>query len=189
MISLEIIKHIRPAVGLLSIFTVVTGLLYPLVLSGIAQGLFPRQANGSLIEADGRVIGSELIGQSFINPKYFWGRPSATTPVPYNAGASAGSNLGPTNPELVKQVKERIAQLHRVDPQNSSPIPIDLVTASASGLDPDISSEAALYQVPRVARARRLMEIQVRKLIIGSARVNVLKLNLALDALSASSLR
>lgn len=176
------------------LLTLVTGVVYPLVVTAAARVLFPHQAGGSLIEVDGRKIGSELIGQSFSQPGHFWGRPSATAPVPYNASAGAGSNLGPTNPALVNAVRDRIAALRAADPDNSGPVPIDLVTASASGLDPHISPAAAYYQVGRVAQARGLNEQPVRELVarhveqptwglLGSARVNVLRLNLALDAL------
>jgi K+-transporting ATPase ATPase C chain len=183
---------IRPAVILLFTFTLLAGLLYPLAVTGLAQLVFPRQANGSLIVQNGQVVGSRLIGQPFDNPKYFWGRLSATSPYPYNAAASSGSNLGPTNPALLDEVKGRIAALKAADPTNTQPIPVDLVTSSGSGLDPDISLAAALYQLPRVARARGLSESSVRSLVdqytqgrtfgfLGEARVNVLELNLALD--------
>ena len=183
---------IRPALMLLLIFTVLTGLVYPLVVTGAAQLLFPRQANGSLIVVDGKTVGSALIGQQFTDPKYFWGRLSATSPYPYNAGASSGSNLGPTNPALLDEVNARIAALKAADPRNSLPIPVDLVTSSGSGLDPDISVAAALYQLPRVARLRGLSQAAVRALVdkythgrtlgfLGEPRVNVLELNLALD--------
>jgi potassium-transporting ATPase KdpC subunit len=176
------------------LFTLLTGLVYPLMVTGIAQLIFPYQANGSLIKRDERVNGSELIGQYFTDPKYFWGRPSATTPFPYNAAASSGSNLGPTNPALEQAVQTRIKALKSVDPGNNLPIPVDLVTASASGLDPHISVAAALYQVSRVARERGLSDEQVLLLVeqftekrqlgfLGEARVNFLKLNLALDGL------
>jgi K+-transporting ATPase ATPase C chain len=182
----------KPAIVILALMTLITGLVYPAVVTGIAQLVFPHQANGSLIERNGQVIGSELIGQNFDDPKYFWGRLSATGPFPYNAAASSGSNLGPTNPALVKAAQARIDALHAADPSNSSPIPVDLVTASGSGLDPHISVAAALYQVPRVARERGLSEAQVRALVdehteartlgfLGEPRVNVLELNLALD--------
>jgi K+-transporting ATPase ATPase C chain len=186
--------HIKPALMLLLVFTVLTGIIYPVVVTGIAQVVFPRQANGSLIVRDGQVVGSELIGQAFDDPKYFWGRPSATAPFPYNAAASSGSNLGPTNPALTDAVKARIAALKAADPGNTTPVPVDLVTASGSGLDPHISVAAALYQVPRIARLRGISEDQVRALVtqytqgrtfgfLGEARVNVLELNLALDAI------
>lgn len=185
-------EQIRPALIMLAILSVLTGLLYPLVITGLAQLLFPHQVNGSLIVRDGKIIGSELIGQYFDEPRYFWGRPSTTAPFPYNAAASSGSNLGPTNPVLIDAVKGRVAALRAVDPGNDAPIPVDLVTASASGLDPHISPAAAEYQLKRVARARRLDENQVRGLVgrhtegrqfglLGEPRVNVLKLNLALD--------
>jgi potassium-transporting ATPase KdpC subunit len=187
------LKHLRPAIVSLALLTALTGIVYPVVVTGIAQVLFPRQANGSLIVKDGKAVGSELIGQPFDDPKYFWSRPSATSPFPDNAGASSGSNLGPTNPALHKAVQGRIDALRAADPENRAPIPVDLVTASGSGLDPDISPAAALYQVPRVAKARGLAEEAVRQLVeqhvegrqfgfLGEPRVNVLKLNLALDA-------
>ena len=188
--------QIRPALTMLLLLTLLTGLVYPLAVTGLAQLLFPNQANGSLIVRDGKVIGSRLIGQYFDRPEYFWSRPSATAPFPYNAAASAGSNLGPTNPALIEAVKARVAALRAADPGNDSPIPVDLVTASGSGLDPHISPAAALYQAKRVARARSLDEAVVRNLIadhteerqlrlLGERRVNVLQLNLALDALRA----
>jgi potassium-transporting ATPase KdpC subunit len=183
---------IKPAVLLFLVLTVVTGVIYPLVVTGLAQTLFPARANGSLIVRDGKAVGSALIGQPFDDPKYFWSRPSATTPVPYNAAASTGSNLGPTNPDLTKAITARIAALRAADPGNTAPIPIDLVTSSASGLDPHISPAAAEYQAARVARLRGLTEKTVRKLIarhtesrslgiLGEPRVNVLELNLDLD--------
>jgi K+-transporting ATPase ATPase C chain len=188
----EMRSQLRPAIVSIAIFTLLTGILYPLVITGIAQVIFPHQANGSLIVQNGQVVGSELIGQSFDDPRYFWGRLSATSPFPYNAAASAGSNLGPTNPALAEEVNARIAALKAADPTNLSPIPVDLVTSSGSGLDPDISVAAALYQVPRVAKARGLSEEVVRALVdrftegrqfgvLGEPRVNVLELNLALD--------
>jgi K+-transporting ATPase ATPase C chain len=186
--------QLRPALVLLGLLTVLTGLVYPLTITAVAQVVFPDKANGSLIEQNGQVVGSELIGQSFDDPRYFWGRVSATGPFPYNAASSSGSNYGPLNPALFDQVQARIDALHAADPGNSAPISIDLVTASASGLDPHISPAAAYYQVPRVALERGLDEAAVRHLvekhiesrqlgILGEPRVNVLKLNLALDAL------
>ena len=157
--------QIRPALMTLLIFTILTGLVYPLVVTGLAQLIFPRQANGSLIVQNGQTVGSTLIGQQFDDPKYFWGRLSATGPYPYNAAASSGSNLGPTNPALLDEVKARIAALKAADPTNTQPIPVDLVTSSGSGLDPDISVAAALYQLPRVARLRGLSETLVRSLV------------------------
>jgi K+-transporting ATPase ATPase C chain len=186
--------HLRPAIVLLVALTVITGLVYPLVVTGIAQIVFPHQANGSLIVKDGKVLGSTLIGQPFDDPKYFWGRPSATSPFPYNAGASTGSNQGPTNPDLIKAVQGRVDALRAADPGNTAPVPVDLVTASASGLDPHISPAAAEYQLNRVARTRGLAPETVRNLVaqqtadrqwgvFGEPRVNVLELNLALDQL------
>lgn len=185
---------VRPALVLLTALTVVTGIAYPLAVTGIARLAFPWEANGSLVTSDGRVAGSALIGQSFRDPGHFWGRPSATGPFPYNAGASSGSNLGPSNPALVEAVKGRIAALEAADPTHVVPIPVDLVTASGSGLDPHISVAAARYQAVRVARWRKLPLENVQDLIdrhtegralgfIGEPRVNVLKLNLDLDRL------
>jgi potassium-transporting ATPase KdpC subunit len=185
-------QQLKPALGIFFVLTVLTGLVYPLTVTGLARLLFPHQANGSLIVRDGKVIGSELIGQYFDAPQYFWGRPSATWPFPYNAAASSGSNLGPTNPALEEAVKTRIAALKAADPGNDAPIPVDLVTASASGLDPHISPASAAYQTSRVARARGIEPDVVRQLItqhtegrqmgfVGEQRVNVLLLNLALD--------
>jgi K+-transporting ATPase ATPase C chain len=176
----------------LGVFTLIAGIIYPSVVTGIAQAFFRHQANGSIIEINGESLGSELIGQPFSDPKYFWGRLSATVPFPYNAAASSGSNYGPTNPALRQAVQMRIDALRAADPGNNSPIPVDLVTFSASGLDPHISIAAANYQVPRVARYRGLAEEQAYTLvrrftesrqfgILGEPRVNVLKLNLALD--------
>jgi potassium-transporting ATPase KdpC subunit len=184
--------HIRPAIVSLILLSVVTGLAYPAVVTAIAQLVFPRQANGSLIVRDGKVVGSSLIGQPFDDPKYFWGRPSATSPFPYNAASSSGSNQGPTNPALLDAVKGRVEALRAADPGNTAPVPVDLVTASGSGLDPHISPAAALYQVPRVAKTRKLDEAAVQRLVeqhtegrqwgfLGEPRVNVLALNLALD--------
>jgi K+-transporting ATPase ATPase C chain len=188
------LKELKPALLVLALMTVLTGVAYPLLVTGIAQGLFPDQANGSLIEQDGKVVGSALIGQPFADPKHFWGRPSATGPVPYNGGASTGSNLGPLNPALEEAVKARIDALKASDPSQTAPIPVDLVTASSSGLDPHISPAAARWQAPRIARLRGLSEAEVAKLIddhtegrqlglLGEPRVNVLTLNLALDRL------
>jgi K+-transporting ATPase ATPase C chain len=184
-------SQLRPAFFMLLIFTVITGVFYPLAVTGIAQVLFPHQANGSLIMADGKMVGSELIGQQFDDPKYFWGRPSAAG---YNAAASSGSNYGPMNPALLDAVQARIDALKAADPTNTLPIPVDLVTASGSGLDPHISVAAALYQVHRVASARGLSEADVRSLVekhtqgrqfgfLGEAVVNVLQLNRALDGI------
>ena len=184
--------QIRPAIVTLVLLSVLTGVVYPAIVTGIAQVVFPHQANGSLIVRDGKVIGSALIGQPFDDPKYFWGRPSATSPFQYNAGSSSGSNLGPTNPALTKAVQERVDGLRAADPDNKAPVPADLVTTSGSGLDPHISPAAALYQVGRVAKARKMDESAVRQLIerategrqfglLGEPRVNVLALNLALD--------
>jgi potassium-transporting ATPase KdpC subunit len=200
-------KHIRPAIVMILTMTVITGLIYPLLMTGIAQAVFPYQANGSLIEKDGKVIGSALIGQNFTSDKYFHGRPSATTepdpkdatktvPTPYAADNSAGSNLGPTSKALVDRVKADAATLAKENP--NTPIPSDLVTTSASGLDPDVTPAGALFQVPRVAKARGLPEDQVRQLveahttgrtlgIIGEPHVNVLQLNLALDAMKSET--
>ena len=191
---------VRPALSLFLALSVVTGVIYPLAVSGVAQAIFPRQAAGSVIERGGRVIGSALIGQSFDGPRYFWSRPSATSPQPYNGLASGGSNLGPENPALIDAVKARVAALRRADPGNPLPIPVDLVTASASGLDPDISPAAARYQVARVARARGLAAEAVQALvdahtigrqwgIFGEPRVNVLELNRDRDAATKSPVR
>lgn len=187
-------EQIRPALTMLLILTVLTGLVYPLSVTGLAQVFFPEQANGSLIVHNGQVVGSKLIGQYFDKPEYFWSRPSATSPFPYNAAASSGSNLGPTNSALIEAVKARVTALRSADPSSNTPVPVDLVTASASGLDPHISPAAAMYQVNRVARARGLDERRVRELVarniegrqfalFGEPRVNVLELNLALNAL------
>jgi K+-transporting ATPase ATPase C chain len=185
---------IRPAVTLLILMTAILGIAYPLAVTGVARVLFPAQAAGSLIVKNGKPVGSRLIGQPFSDPGYFWSRPSATLPQPYNGLASGGSNLGPLNPALTDAVKARIAALQAADPTDHAPIPVDLVTASASGLDPDISLAAAYYQVDRIARARHLSPARLRVLIaahartpwlgvLGEPRVNVLELNLALDKL------
>ncbi len=184
--------QLRPALVILVALTLVTGVAYPLLVTGVAQAVFPSQAQGSLITKDGKLVGSILIGQPFDDPKYFWGRPSATSPFPYNAASSSGSNLSPTNPDLVKAVQARVEALRSADPGNTAPVPVDLVTASGSGLDPHISPAAALYQVSRVAKARKLDPESVRQLVaqqtegrwlglLGEPRVNVLALNLALD--------
>jgi K+-transporting ATPase ATPase C chain len=188
------VRLIRPAVSLLALMTVLLGIVYPLVITGVAKVAFSRQAGGSLIYQNGKLIGSTLIGQSFSDPKYFWGRPSATSPQPYNGLASSGSNLGPLNPALLDGVKANVKALHDADPDNRLPIPVDLVSASASGLDPQISPAAAHYQAARVARARNLPLEQVESVIrahergrllgfIGESRINVLEANLALDHL------
>jgi K+-transporting ATPase ATPase C chain len=188
--------QLKSAALMLVALTVLTGVVYPLVVTGIAQAAFSRQAQGSLIERDGKLVGSALIGQPFSDPKYFWPRPSSTGPVPYNAGASSGSNQGPLNPALADAVKARVDALRKADPNNTAPVPVDLVAASGSGLDPHITPAAAEYQVARVARTRGLAPDQVRSLVaehtqgrqfgfLGEPRVNVLKLNLALDALKS----
>ena len=185
-------SEIVPALRMLVVLTALTGIVYPLVVTGIAQVAFPRAANGSLISANGKTLGSELIGQPFDDPKYFWSRPSATSPQPYNGASSAGSNQGARNPALADAVKDRIKALRDADPDNKAPVPVDLVTASGSGLDPHISVAAAEYQVARVAKARGLPAEIVRSLVdkhtegrtlgvLGEPRVNVLPLNLALD--------
>ncbi len=192
------VTELRRAVTALLVLTLLTGIVYPLVVTGIAQAAMPGKANGSLVVVDGKAVGSQLLGQPFSDPKYIWSRPSATSPGPYDGTASSGSNLGPTNPALAEAVTARVAALHAVDPGNTAPIPVDLVTASASGLDPHISPAAALYQVPRVARVRHLAEEQVRALVVrytdgalvgifGEPVVNVLELNLALDGLATRS--
>ena len=185
----EIKLFCRPAITLLAFFTLLTGFLYPVILVGCAQLFFSHAANGSLIQRDNKIIGSHLIGQSFTDPRYFWGRPSATTPLPYNGGNSSGSNLGPSHPLLLKNVQSALILLHA---DKKMPVPVDLVTASASGLDPDISPLAAFYQVPRIAKARLLSEQKLQRLIenniqprtlgiLGEPRVNVLQLNILLD--------
>jgi potassium-transporting ATPase KdpC subunit len=183
---------LRPALVLFVLLSALTGLIYPIAVTGAAKAVFPAQAAGSLVVRDGKPVGSTLIGQNFSDPKHFWGRPSATSPMPYNAGSSGGANQGPLNPALVDAVKGRIEALRAADPGNTVPVPVDLVTASASGLDPDISPAAARYQAPRVARLRNVPVAQIEQLIdahtesrlwglFGEARVNVLALNLALD--------
>lgn len=186
-------RELRVSLALLLVLTIVAGVIYPLAVTGIGKVVFPHAAGGSLIERDGRVVGSRLIGQPFDDPRHFWGRPSATGPVAYNGASSSGSNVGPTNPAKFEAVKARVDALRAADPGQAAPIPIDLVTASGSGLDPDISPAAAAFQVPRVARSRGLDENTVRRLVaaatrerdlglLGERRVNVLELNLALDA-------
>lgn len=188
---------IRPAITLFALLSIVTGIAYPVAVTGVAKAVFPSQAGGSLIVKDGQVVGSALIGQNFTDPRYFWGRPSATGPMPYNAAGSGGSNQGPTNPALVAAVQGRIDTLKAADPTNTLPVPVDLVTASASGLDPEISVAAAEYQLKRVATARGLTPETIRSLVsrhtterflglLGERRVNVLRLNLALDQLGKS---
>jgi len=186
------LAHCRAALVSLALLTIVTGLAYPAIVTGIAQVAFPYRANGSLVVKDGKTLGSELIGQPFDDPKYFWGRPSATAPFAYNAGSSSGSNLSPTNADLIKAVQGRVDALRTADPGNTASVPVDLVTASGSGLDPHISPAAALYQVSRVAKARKMNPQRVQQLVerhtegrlfglLGEPRVNVLALNLALD--------
>jgi K+-transporting ATPase ATPase C chain len=185
-------SYLRPAISLFLGLTLITGAIYPLLTTGIGKAFFPQQAQGSLIKKDGNVIGSSLIGQNFTDPKYFWGRPSATGPYPNNAAASSGSNQGPLNPALMDAVNGRIAALKQADPDNKLPVPVDLVTASASGLDPEISPAAAIYQIDRVAKTRGFTPEQVTELVqkhiqgrqfglLGEPRVNVLVLNMALD--------
>jgi K+-transporting ATPase ATPase C chain len=192
------LKILRQSLIALVALTVITGIIYPLAVTGIARGVFPHKSSGSLIVQNGTAVGSSLIGQPFSDPKYFWSRPSATSPEPYNGAASSGSNLGPTNPALLKAVQERIAALRAADPGNMLPVPVDLVTASGSGLDPDISPAAAYYQAGRVARVRGLSLAEIEGLIaqftkgrqlgvLGDPRVNVVQLNLALDSLGNSS--
>lgn len=196
----EAINQVKTGVILLVLLTILTGLIYPLIVTGFAQLFFPWQANGSLIEKDGKTIGSLLIGQSFTDVKYFWSRPSATSPFPYNAVNSSGSNMGPSNPNFLETVKERAKHLYAVDLHHIQLIPVELVTASGSGLDPDISPLAALYQVQRVAKARNIPEqdlkdlikklTQVRTLgVLGEPRVNVLQLNIELDNLGSNDVR
>lgn len=187
-------KMIRNALMSLLLFTVITGFIYPLAVTGIAQAIFPYQANGSIITKDGKPVGSALLGQQFEDQKYFWGRLSATSPYPYNGGSSSGSNLGPNNPDLMKALQTRIQALRDADPGNTAKIPMDLVTASGSGLDPHISPAAAAYQVQRVAKLRGMDQAKVSALVaantegrqfgfLGEPVVNVLKMNLALDEL------
>jgi len=192
---MAMIKELKPAFLMLLLLTLLTGGVYPLVVTGISQVAFPARANGSLIVRGDQAVGSSLIGQPFSDPKYFWSRPSATSPYPYNAAASSGSNQGPSNPALMDAVTARVKALRDADPDNKAGVPVDLVTASASGLDPHISVAAAEYQANRVARTRNLDPSKVRALVaentegrqlgvLGEPRVNVLRLNLALDALS-----
>ncbi|QYK54225.1 MAG: potassium-transporting ATPase subunit KdpC [Fimbriimonadaceae bacterium] len=189
-------KEMIVAIRVFVVLTVLTGIAYPLAVTGFAQAVFPHQANGSMIRQDGKVVGSSLIGRQFDDPKYFWGRPSATSPAPYNGASSSGSNLGPTNPDLMKGIEERVRALRVADPGNDQPVPPDLVTASGSGLDPHISVAAAEYQVPRVARLREITEAKVRDLVVrntygpdlgvfGERVVNVQELNLDLDRAKA----
>lgn len=191
------LKELRPALVLFGLLTALTGAAYPALITGIAQAVFPDQANGSLIVQDGKAVGSRLIGQTFADPGHFWGRPSATAPMSFNAAASSGSNQGPLNPALEEAVKGRIEALKASDPSQTAAIPVDLVTASGSGLDPHISVAAAQWQAPRVARSRNLSDAQVGELIarhtdgrqlavLGEPRVNVLELNLALDNLASA---
>jgi len=194
-LSSAITQSFRPAVSIFVVITALTGLAYPALITGISQTLWADLANGSLIHQQNKAVGSQLIGQSFTNPAYLWGRPSATTPSPYNGQSSGGSNLGPLNPDLAKAVQDRIAALHQVDPDNPAAVPIDLVTTSASGLDPDITPAAAQYQIARIAKQRGLTLDQVKSVIaahtqgpqvglFGEPRVNVLAVNLALDQLA-----
>ncbi len=194
-----LLSLLRPAFVLFGALTLIVGLLYPLLVTAIGQAVFPFQTAGSLLERDGQTVGSSLIGQSFTSPQYFWGRPSATNPMPNNAGGSGGSNLGPSNPALIAAVASRIDALKAQGPGNTAPVPVDLVTASSSGLDPDISIAAALYQLDRVARERQLAPQQVRELIeqhrqaplfgfLGEPSVNVLALNLALSSVPSVAL-
>ncbi len=196
----DILSELYRAFGALALLTLLTGVVYPLVVTAVAQAAFPREANGSLIVRDGRAVGSDLVGQPFSDPNYFWPRLSATTPFPYNAGSSSGSNLGPTNPALDNEVLGRIKALRDADPDARLPVPADLVTSSASGLDPDISPEAAYYQARRVAKVRGLSVEDVRKLVsehvedrtwgvLGEPRVNVLRLNHDLDMMKAAQAR
>lgn len=194
---IETLKQIKTALMFLLIFSLLTGLIYPAVVTALAQIFFPYQANGSMLQLDGKPIGSALIGQYIDAPNYFWGRPSATTPYPYNAAHSSGSNMGPSNPDFLTTVKKRVDRLHQYDLEDQNTItkrliPVDLVTASASGLDPEISPLAAYYQIPRIAKARHISEQEIQELVnqlikkrtlrlLGEPRINVLELNLALD--------
>ncbi|MGJ7604547.1 potassium-transporting ATPase subunit KdpC [Variovorax sp. LT1R20] len=191
---------LRPAIVLFALLSALTGLIYPMAVTGAAKAVFPKEAAGSLIVLDGTTVGSKLIGQNFSDPKHFWGRPSATAPQPYNASASGGANQGPLNPALTDAIKARFEALRAADPGNTAPVPVDLVTASASGLDPDISPAAAHYQAARIARVRGVPIDQINALIekntqgalwglLGESRVNVLALNLALDASTSSTAR
>ena len=193
-----LLQSVRPALSLFVVMTALTGVAYPLLVTGIAQAAFPHASNGSIVTVDGQAVGSTFVGQSFTAPRYFWSRPSATGPMPNNGGGSGGSNFGANNPALADAVKGRIDVLHAADPAQKKAVPIDLVTASGSGLDPDISLAAALYQMPRVARARGLPQQAVQDLIdaqarvpwlgvVGEPRVNVLALNLALDGKAAGT--
>jgi len=192
--------QVRAALTVVGLLVLLTGVVYPAVVTVVAQGVFPHQANGSILERDGKPVGSALIGQAFDAPQYFWGRPSATAPAPYQADASAGSNLGPTNPAQWEAVRRRLEAIRRAHPDQVGPVPVELVTASASGLDPHISPAAAEYQVGRVARARGLSVAEVRRVValhtedrtfglLGEPRVNVLTLNLALDGRDSGTLR
>jgi len=192
---LDMIKLIKPAVMMLLIWTLLTGVMYPALVTGLAHVLFPNQANGSILrDKQDKAVGSALIGQPFSDNSYFWGRPSATAPYPYNAGASSGSNLGPTNPALADAVKHRIEALQAADPENKAPVPVDLVTASGSGLDPHISPAAAEFQIKRIANARHIDPKKLQEMVrmhtegrqwgfLGEPRINVLTLNLALNAM------
>ncbi len=190
------IKDLKIAFRLFILLTILTGIIYPLVVTGLAQVFFPYAANGSLIKQGDKTVGSILIGQAFTEAKYFWGRPSATSPFPYNGESSSGSNMGPSNPAFINQVKERVQTFRQFDQNKNLPVPVDLVTASGSGLDAEISPWAAFYQVPRIAKERHLQEIKLNNLIhqyiqyrtfgiLGEPRINVLQLNLALDELEA----
>lgn len=195
---IETVRSVKVAFLLVIFFTILTGLIYPLLITGLAQLLFPWQANGSLITENNKAVGSVLIGQSFDSSSYFWGRPSATTPYPYNSESSSGSNLGPSNPSFLSSIKDRVSIIQKSNPENHQAVPVDLVTASGSGLDPEISPLAALYQIPRIAKARHLSEADIQSLVqsqqknrtlglLGEPRINVLQLNLALDKLVISS--